>query len=83
MLNYNEGFIDNLKKQIQAKIALVSNKDYKNQVYSLGLSSHMDKYEDLLQLYTILDKILKCASCYSDIEIEDVVSLTKSKLNLC
>lgn len=81
--NYNDEFICNLQKEVQSKIALVTNKDYKNQIYGLGLKSNLAKYEDLLDASNILDKILKCASCYSDINIEDVVSMVKSKLSKC
>lgn len=81
--NYNEEFICDLKNQVLAKIAFVTNKDYKNQIYNLGLKGNLTKQEDLIDIYNILDKILKCASCYEGIEIADVVSMVKTKLSNC
>lgn len=81
--NYNEEFICSLQKQVLDKIAFVTNKDYKNQVYSLGLNTNLAKQEELLDIYNILDKILKCTSCYGEIEIADVVSMVKTKLSNC
>ena len=81
--NYNDEFICDLLKQVDNKIALVTNKDYKNSVYNLGLKSKATDYSDLIDIHNILNKILKCNSCYEDIDIEDVVTLTKNKLNKC
>lgn len=81
--NYNDEFICNLLKQVDDRIALITNKDYKNNVYNLGLKFDATDHSDLIDLRNILDKILKCDSCYEDIDIEDVVSLTKNKLNKC
>mgnify|MGYP003331309754 CR=1 FL=1 len=81
--NYNEEFICDLLKQVDNKIALVTNKDYKNSVYNLGLKSKAINHGDLIDIHNILNKILKCHSCYEDIDIEDVVSMVKNKLNKC
>jgi len=81
--NYNDEFICNLLKQVDSKIALVTNKDYKNNVYNLGLKSNATEHSDLIDIHNILNKILKCNSCYEDIDIEDVVNLVKNKLNKC
>lgn len=81
--NYNEEFICNLLKQVDDKIALVTNKDYKNSIYNLGMKFQATNYSDLIDISNILNKILKCHSCYTDIEIEDVISMTKDKLNKC
>lgn len=84
-VNYDNEFIEDLLKQVESKIAFVSNRDYSNQIYDLGIKCKASDYTDLIELQGILDRILKCASCYSenDIKIEDVVALTKSKLNKC
>ncbi len=81
--NYDSEFICDLLKQVDAKISLITNKDYKNNVYNLGLKFDATDHTDLIDLRNILNKILKCDSCYEDINIEDVVSLTKNKLNKC
>lgn len=81
--NYNEEFICDLLKQVNNKIALVANKDYKNSVYNLGLRFKASNYSDLIDIHNILNKILKCHSCYEDVNIEDVVHLVKNKLNKC
>lgn len=81
--NYNEEFVCNLKKQVDNKIALLSNKDYKNNVYVLGFKSQVSTHTDLITISEILDKILKCSSCYCDIDIEDVISIAKNKINQC
>lgn len=81
--NYNDEFICNLLKQVDDKIALVTNKDYKNQIYDLGMKFQATNYSDLIDISNILNKILKCNSCYADIEIEDVVSMVKDKLSKC
>jgi len=82
-INYNEKFICGLLKEVDNKIALVSTRDYKNSVYNLGIKSKASDYTDLLDIHNILEKILKCHSCYDDIKIEDVVTLIKNKLNQC
>lgn len=81
--NYNDEFICDLLKQVDDKIALVTNKDYKNSIYNLGLKAEATDYSDLMDVSNILNKILKCHSCYADIEIEDVISMAKDKLNKC
>jgi len=81
--NYDYDFICSLKKQVEDKIALVSNKDYKNNIYNLGLNSNITSYTDLIDISEILEKILKCNTCYCDLEIEDIISMVKSKLNNC
>lgn len=81
--NYNEEFICDLLKQVDNKIALVTNKDYKNSIYNLGLKHKASDYSDLIDIQNILNKILNCSSCYEGIDIEDVVSMVKSKLNNC
>ena len=81
--NYNEEFICDLLKQVDDKIALVTNKDYKNSVYNLGMDFYATEYSDLIDIHNILNKILKCNSCYEDVNIEDVVSMVKNKLNRC
>jgi hypothetical protein len=81
--NYNEQFICDLLKQVSDKIAFVTTRDYKNSAYNLGLKKYVTDYSDLLDIYQILNKILKCHSCYEDVNIEDVVSLVKNKLNKC
>jgi hypothetical protein len=80
---YNDEFICNLLKEVEDKIAFVTNRDYKNSQYDLGILAKASDYTDLIDLSNILDRILKCNSCYSDIKIEDVVSLAKTKLNSC
>ena len=82
-INYNEKFICELLKEVDNKIALVSTRDYKNSVYNLGINSKASDYSDFLDMHNILEKILKCHSCYEDIKIEDVVTLVKNKLNQC
>jgi len=81
--NYNEEFVCNLLKQVDDKIAFVTNKDYKNSIYNLGSKTRVTNYSDLIDIHNILNKILKCNSCYEGIKIEDVVSMVKSKLNRC
>lgn len=81
--NYNEEFICKLLSEVDSKIALVSNKDYKNSVYNLGMKFQATNYSDLIDIRNILNKILKCHSCYEGIEIEDVVNMVKNKLNKC
>lgn len=81
--NYDEEFICGLKKEVDDKIALVSNKDYKNNVYVLGLKSKASHHTDLIEISRILDNLLNCYTCYEDIKIEDVVTLAKNKLNQC
>jgi len=83
MLTYNEDELCGLLKEVNDKIALVSNRDYKNSIYNLGINKSIENYKDLLSMSSILDKILKCNSCYEDIDLEEVVSNIKSKLNNC
>lgn len=82
-VNYDESFICNLIKEIDDKISLVSDRDYKNQVYDLGLSSNAYNYTNLLDIRTILDKMLKCDNCYEELCVEDVVGIAKNLLNRC
>jgi len=81
--NYNEEFICDLLSQVDNKIALVTTKDYKNSIYNLGMRFQATNYSDLIDIHNILNKILKCHSCYEDVDIEDVVSIVKDKLNKC
>ena len=41
--NYNDEFICDLLKQVDDKIALVTNKDYKNSIYDLGLKTKIGR----------------------------------------
>ena len=81
--NYDSEFICDLLKQVDAKISLITNKDYKNNVYNLGLKFDATDHTDLIDLRNILDKILKCNSCYEDFDISEIVSVTKNILNAC
>lgn len=81
--NYNEEFICNLLSQVSNKIALITNKDYKNHIYNLGLKVDATIHGNLIDIHNILNKILKCDSCYEDFDIEDIVNLTKNLLNKC
>ena len=81
--NYNEEFICDLLKQVDNKIALVTVRDYKNSAYNLGLKKYVNNYSYLIDIHNILTKILKCNTCYADVNIEDVVSMVKNKLNNC
>jgi len=81
--NYDEEFITDLLKQVQNKISLITNTDYKNNIYNLGLKLDVTHHSNLLDIENILNKILKCNSCYEDFDIEDIVSLTKNLLNKC
>lgn len=79
--NYNEDFITCLLKEVDDKIALLSNKDYKNNIYNLGLCVHVSKYMKLIQFKEILEKVMNCNSCYDSLKIEDIVSQVKNELN--
>lgn len=82
-INYNNEFITCLIKDVDNKLALVGNKDYKNNIYGLGLKMNIEKYKDLITLRNILEKVLQCSSCYKDIKIEDVVDIVKKELKNC
>jgi len=81
--NYNNEFICNLLKQVDNKVALGADKDYKNSIYVLGLKTNLDHYEELTELSEILNRVLKCEDCYKDLDIEDIVNKVKNKLNKC
>ena len=49
-VNYNEEFVSCLIRDVEKKLALVSNKDYKNIVYGLNLKSSIFQYKDLVML---------------------------------
>lgn len=78
---YTEDFIENLLYQVDNKIALISNKDYKNNIYNLGLCENLQLGSELIQIREILSKILKCHSCYCPEDAENIVLLTLNKLN--
>lgn len=84
-LNYDTEFIGCLLKEVEDKIALISNKDYKNNIYNLEVIKNLGKYSDLITCKEILEKVLKCDSCFTenDIKIEDVITVVKMKLNKC
>jgi hypothetical protein len=82
-VNYNEEFVLCLIRDVEKKLALVSNKDYKNIVYGLNLKSSIFQYKDLVHIIRILNRILECNSCYQDFEIEDIVSMVKNELRNC
>ena len=79
--NYDNVFINNLIKQLDNKIAFIADKDYKNSIYNLGLCGSIKEYKKLLRLRNILDKILKCDSCYAGMDIENIVSIAKNLIN--
>lgn len=83
--NHDDVFVASLLKRVEDTIALVSNKDYKNNIYNLAVTRDMGTYSDLLQYRDILDKILKCHSCYNDedFKIEDIVSQVLLAINKC
>lgn len=81
--NYNSDFICNLLKEVDNKIAFGADKDYKNQIYVLGLNVNLMHYEDLTELSEILDRVLKCEDCYADLDIEDIINKVKNKINNC
>lgn len=82
-VNYNDEFITCLLKDVDSKIALVSDKDYKNQVYDLGLNVNISNYTSLLDIRNVLDKVLKCNNCYEELCIKDVISVAKTIINRC
>lgn len=82
-VNYDGVFIKQLLSQVEGKIALVSNKDYKNNVYNLGHKNTLHTHSNLIDMRNILDKILECNSCYEDFNIEDVISTAKNLINKC
>ncbi len=79
--NYDNEFLVCLQKEMEDKIAFISNKDYKYHVYNLGRDKKL--HTDLIDLSNILGNILKCNDCYADFNIEDIVSLAKNKINNC
>jgi len=82
---YNSEFVENLLKQVEDKIALLSNKDYKNAIYNLA-ASNITGYSDLLTCRDILEKVLKCHTCFvgcHEPRIEDIIQIVKSKINNC
>lgn len=81
--HYNETFVRELINQVDDKIALITNKDYKNSVYDLGLHADVTKYSDLIEIQRILNKMLTCSECYEGYEIGDIVSMVKNKLQKC
>jgi len=78
--NYNEEFIEGLKKKLLNKIALESNKDLSNLKYGLGLCDHIDSTNILIQYVDVLDRLLDCDKCMSGMKVEDIVSAIKNKL---
>ena len=82
-VNYNEEFVSCLIRDVEKKISLVANKDYKNAIYGLNLKTDIAKYKDLVHISRILNRILECNSCYEDFEIEDIVSMVKNELKNC
>lgn len=82
---YSEEFLCGLLKEVNDKIAYVTNKDYKNSVYNLGSHRNLGDYSDLIEMSRILDNIIKCNTCYNDedVDIEQVVSMIKNELNNC
>ena len=82
---YSEEFLCGLLKEVNDKIAYVTNKDYKNSVYKLGSHRNVGDYSDLIEMSRILDNIIKCNTCYNDedVDIEQVVSMIKNELNNC
>lgn len=79
--NYNDEFICNILVEINKKIALIGDKDYKNSIYNLGLCQSLENYKKLIRIKNILEKIQKCNSCYAGINIEDIVSVAKNLIN--
>lgn len=82
-IKYTEDFVEDLISEVESKIALISNKDYKNNIYNLGLCNNLDIASDLIAVRDILNKILKCNTCYCDTNIQDVITIAKNKLNAC
>jgi len=80
--NYNEEFIQNLQNQIYIKLAYVTNRDLANIKYNLGMKEDVLDYSLLNTYAEILDKIMKCSTCFGCMKIEDVVSQIKNKLVL-
>jgi len=82
---YSEEFLCGLLKEVNDKIAHVTNRDYKNSVYNLGSHRNVGDYSDLIEMSRILDNIIKCNTCYNDedVDIEQVVSMIKNELNNC
>ena len=81
--NYNNTFITGLLKDVYNAIALGAEKDYKNSAYVLGLNINLDKYDDLIELSEILERALRCEDCYSDLNIEEIINISKNKINKC
>lgn len=77
---YNEAFIENLRSEVLDKIAYITNRDIANQKYNLGLKEELNEYNLLPDYIVILDKILKCSTCYRGFKIEDIISQIKNQL---
>jgi hypothetical protein len=79
---YNEEFIENLKSQIDGKLAYVTNRDIANNKYNLGINENILDYEFLNTYSNILEKILKCTDCFADLNVEDIISQIKNKISI-
>jgi hypothetical protein len=82
-IKYTQDYIEHLICEVDGKISLLSNKDYKNNIYNLGLCQSLGIAKDLITIRSILYKLTKCHSCYCDSDTEDIVAITLNKLNNC
>lgn len=81
--NYDSEFLCNLLKQIDDKISLISDKDYKNNIYDLGLNINLSRYQSLLDLRDIIQRVIDCNACYEEFDIEDIIFVAKNIINKC
>ena len=78
--SYTVDFVQNLQNQVDKKIASQINRKRASEKNDLGLCFDHKSYWDLNIYNEILTQIQACNSCFSDYNIEDLVSLVKNEL---
>ncbi len=78
---YTNDFIKNLQDQVSRKIAKTVNKENQNRKYDLGEEINEEGIIKLTYYNNLLERLLKCDSCFKGYDPEDIVNIVKKNLN--
>ena len=80
-VSYSPDFISSIKDTINQTLAKTVNKMNSNRKFDLDLNFNKEEVLKLTRYNQILERVLKCDSCYKDMNAADIVDVVKTTIN--
>jgi hypothetical protein len=74
-------FVQEVQNQISRKIAKISKSEMYSTKNDLGCKTNKESFEALVDFNNILTNIQVCNPCYSQFNIDEIISAAKAEIN--